>query len=336
MFPKARKVPLKRLLAESRRAPLIPMWDEQPEERLIVLVAWGGEHCKVLNGYAYRIGEQWFRKNGEKITCDNGDWKPTHWQRTDIENGFSSKGIVARGRQFAWLPEGKDHDDLTPEEIAELRESVGRYRDAPNSNNESILWNAFMPLANRLLDAAEENERLKEELGFARDNIQPDDVDTVRITNEHFESLKMDRAQRDDLREENERLRQQIEDTRLIEGSSMHTAQLKAERDDLRAKLDAMHRRAQKAESIIAQSGIVEGRPRGNEERSLGRALANYAAADLRRKLDAAVELARQAVGVASIIRDETDTKSVVFRSEVERLEKELAQIAGEGAGNDG
>ena len=66
-----------------------------------------------------------------------------------------------------------------------------------------------------------------------------------------------------------------------------------AENDSLREKNKALHRRAQRAESIIEQSGIVENRPKHGEGRSLGRALANYAAAKAERELaEARAELA--------------------------------------------
>ena len=58
-----------------------------------------------------------------------------------------------------------------------------------------------------------------------------------------------------------------------------------AENDRLREKNKALHRRAQRAESIIEKSGILENRPKHGEGRSLGRALANYAAAKAEREL---------------------------------------------------
>ena len=49
-----------------------------------------------------------------------------------------------------------------------------------------------------------------------------------------------------------------------------------AEVERLRVKLTAMHRRAQRAEGIADR--YAEGRPQGAHGRSIGRALANYAA----------------------------------------------------------
>ena len=64
---------------------------------------------------------------------------------------------------------------------------------------------------------------------------------------------------------------------------------LERELNEARAVNNEMHRRAQAAESIIARSGIVEGRPQdGHKGRSLGRVLANYAAAQYKRERDEA------------------------------------------------
>lgn len=49
--------------------------------------------------------------------------------------------------------------------------------------------------------------------------------------------------------------------------------------ESLRATVRRLNRRAQEAEGIIAKAGLVEGRQRSAHGRSLGRALANYAAA---------------------------------------------------------
>ena len=57
--------------------------------------------------------------------------------------------------------------------------------------------------------------------------------------------------------------------------------------DTLKAKNQDLHRRAQQAESIVAQSGVVGDRPQHAKGRSFGRALANYAAAQARREGDA-------------------------------------------------
>lgn len=53
----------------------------------------------------------------------------------------------------------------------------------------------------------------------------------------------------------------------------------------LRAANTDLHRRAQQAEGIVARSGIVDGRPQSGH--GLGRALANYAASQAERKLEA-------------------------------------------------
>ena len=62
------------------------------------------------------------------------------------------------------------------------------------------------------------------------------------------------------------------------------------ERDRLRETVKKLNYRAQQAESIIAQSGIVEARPQGAKGRSLGRALSNYAAGMYQRERDEARE----------------------------------------------
>jgi len=89
----------------------------------------------------------------------------------------------------------------------------------------------------------------------------------------------------------------ELVDAQLAEGWAREDAEVAARRSAetiaaqqaeirrLEGKLAEMHRRAQSAESIIAQSGIVEGRPQGEAGRSVGRALANYSAEDYKRKL---------------------------------------------------
>ena len=96
-----------------------------------------------------------------------------------------------------------------------------------------------------------------------------------------------------------------VEDARIAARLAAETiAAQQAEMRRLEGKLAEMHRRAQEAESIIARSGIVEGRPQGEAGRSVGRALANYAAEDYKRKLATLIV----AAGVAlDYFTDKTD-----------------------------
>lgn len=110
----------------------------------------------------------------------------------------------------------------------------------------------------------------------------------------------------------------------------------------LRAELTAMHRRAQTAEGIIAQAGLVEGRPQRAEGRSLGRALANLSADQYRERAEAAeAEVERltqekdlrgaQLLAVASALcgdpkmsaQDRGDPRWTPALLEVERLTRE-------------
>lgn len=65
-----------------------------------------------------------------------------------------------------------------------------------------------------------------------------------------------------------------------------------------------LNRRAQKAEGIIARSGIVESRPQGNKDRTLGRALANYAASEYKRKFEQADASARALCETLKMVDD--------------------------------
>ena len=57
---------------------------------------------------------------------------------------------------------------------------------------------------------------------------------------------------------------------------------------ELRRLTTRLHRRAQRAESIVARARLVEDRPQGPQGRTFGRALANYAAAIFERERDEA------------------------------------------------
>jgi hypothetical protein len=73
-------------------------------------------------------------------------------------------------------------------------------------------------------------------------------------------------------------------------------------------KLGELHRRAQAAEGIIARSGIVEGRPQMAAGRSMGRALANYAAAKYERERDEAYAVLRLIANHVGCREDEAGT----------------------------
>jgi len=94
----------------------------------------------------------------------------------------------------------------------------------------------------------------------------------------------------------------------------------------LESKVAEMHRRAQEAESIIAKSGIVEGRPQGEKGRSVGRALANYAAEDYKRKLATLLVAAGAAVDYFTDKAD-ADLRGDTFRGNRESdLANELSE----------
>lgn len=79
------------------------------------------------------------------------------------------------------------------------------------------------------------------------------------------------------------------------------------ELDKLRKKNKELNRRCQKAESVIAKSGIVEGREQGPKGRSLGRALANYAASHATlqvKELEARLTAAETKAALAGILHD--------------------------------
>lgn len=63
-------------------------------------------------------------------------------------------------------------------------------------------------------------------------------------------------------------------------------ATARKELEEARATSKVLNRRAQEAEGIIAKAGLVENRPQGKHGRSLGRALANFAASKFKEERD--------------------------------------------------
>lgn len=81
-----------------------------------------------------------------------------------------------------------------------------------------------------------------------------------------------------------------------------------------------LNRRCQKAEGIVEASGLVDGRAQGNAGRTLGRALANYAADIYRRERDAAVAQVEQLKShFAASSRDHEVTQETLTRVLAER-----------------
>lgn len=108
---------------------------------------------------------------------------------------------------------------------------------------------------------------------------------------------------------------------RALKHTAADVLALVAEVRRLRDSLTAMHRRAQEAESIVDRSGIVEGRPQGKHGRSLGRALANYAAWKATQERDEA----RQRVLELEAVVDATwQTTGVAQRVDLNKLAAEV------------
>lgn len=83
---------------------------------------------------------------------------------------------------------------------------------------------------------------------------------------------------------------------------------LTVERDEARETIRSLNRRCQTAEGLVERAGLVEKRPQGAHGRSMGRALANYAAEQYRRELvEARADNARlrEALGVIAGIEGE-------------------------------
>ncbi|HKX46199.1 MAG TPA: hypothetical protein VJP77_05815 [Planctomycetota bacterium] len=103
----------------------------------------------------------------------------------------------------------------------------------------------------------------------------------------------------------------------------------RAERDHLREKNRALNDRATKAEGIIDRSGLVEGRPQGAHGRSIGRALANYAASKYLRERDESVALLYKTCGFISVARDNGSEIAVQILTEIEEFLGRLAAPKG-------
>ena len=112
---------------------------------------------------------------------------------------------------------------------------------------------------------------------------------------------------------------------------------LRAEVASLRERLaaaekerDAMHRRAQEAEGIIAKAGLVEGRPQGKAGRSVGRALANYAASLHERERDEALAALERATDYAQDMegqRNRLDNMNSGLREQADAALARLAEV---------
>lgn len=98
------------------------------------------------------------------------------------------------------------------------------------------------------------------------------------------------------------------------------------QRNEALERCNNLHRRLTKAEGIISQSGIVDGRPTKGGG-SLGRALANYAAEQHKRDADKyrrAVELIAE--DCESWLKSESDEPSVEFIKLVAKYAREALQ----------
>lgn len=128
------------------------------------------------------------------------------------------------------------------------------------------------------------------------------------------------------------------EDTPITDAADLYDYQTevetcgKLERDlqAARETITAINRRCQQAESLIAKTGIVDGRPQVEVGRSVGRALANYAAATYKRERDSArAELSGASEEIEALrhaVR-ENSREVVKARAEVERLRRAMQSL---------